>query len=94
MQGTNAPMTSARHEIRNFIVQTFLFGQDLELDDGTSLLEKGVIDSTGVLELVAHLEGVYGIRVNNDELVPDNLDSIEAIVAYLARKKGETGAGE
>jgi acyl carrier protein len=87
-------MTSARQEIRHFIVQTFLFGQDLELDDGASLLEKGIIDSTGVLELVAHLEQVYGISVNNDELVPDNLDSIEAIGAYLARKKGQTAAGE
>jgi acyl carrier protein len=86
-------MTSARHEIRQFVVQTFLFGQDLKLEDGASLLENGVIDSTGVLELVAHLEQAYGIRVNNDELVPDNLDSIEAIVAYLARKRGLTAAG-
>lgn len=86
-------MSSARGEIRHFIVQTFLFGQELDLDDGASLLEKGVIDSTGVLELVAHLEKAYGIRVKDDELVPDNLDSIEAIVAYLARKNGQTGAG-
>ncbi len=82
-------MTSPRDEIRQFITQTFLFGQPLELDDRGSLLENGIIDSTGVLELVAHLEEVYRVKVDNEELVPDNLDSIEAIVTYLARKQGE-----
>lgn len=86
-------MTTVRQEIRHFIVQNFLFGQDQELDDGASLLEKGIIDSTGVLELVAHLQEVYHVKVNDDELVPDNLDSIEAIAAYLARKQSPAGAG-
>lgn len=86
-------MTNVRQEIRHFIVQNFLFGQDQELDDGASLLEKGIIDSTGVLELVAHLQEVYDVKVNDDELVPDNLDSIEAIAAYLARKQRPAGTG-
>jgi acyl carrier protein len=80
-------MTSGRDEIRHFIVQNFLFGQGLELDDRASLLENGIIDSTGVLELVAHLQEAYDITVRDDELIPDNLDSIEAIVAFVARKK-------
>ena len=79
-------MASARQEIRQFIIQNFLFGQDQDLGDGSSFLENGIIDSTGVLELVAHLEEVYDVKVQDDELVPDNLDSIDAIVAYLARK--------
>ena len=52
-----------------------------------SFLENGIIDSTGVLELVAHLEETYDVKVQDDELIPDNLDSIDAIVAYLARKR-------
>ena len=84
-------MTSVRQEIRQFVVQNFLFGQDRELNDSTSLLENGIIDSTGVLELIAHLEEAYDVKVNDDELVPDNLDSIDAIVAYLARKRTTSG---
>ena len=84
-------MTSVRQEIRQFIVQNFLFGQDQEFDDGTSFLESGIIDSTGVLELVAHLEETYDVKVKDDELIPDNLDSIDAIVAYLARKGATSG---
>jgi acyl carrier protein len=79
-------MISVRQEIRRFIVQNFLFGQDQDLADGTSFLESGIIDSTGVLELVAHLEEAYGVKVQDDELTPDNLDSIDAIAAYLERK--------
>ena len=59
MPETIDSMTSVRQEIRHFIVENFLFGQDQGLDDGASLLENGIIDSTGVLELVAHLEGIY-----------------------------------
>ena len=84
-------MTSVRQEIRQFVVQNFLFGQDQELNEGTSFLESGIIDSTGVLELVAHLEETYDVKVKDDELTPDNLDSIDAIVAYLARKRPTSG---
>jgi acyl carrier protein len=91
MPGTNTPMTNARQELRQFIVQNFLFGQDQDLADGKSLLESGIIDSTGVLEVVAHLEKAYSVKVKNDELIPDNLDSIDAIVAYLDRKRSASG---
>ena len=74
-------------EIRTYIVATFLFGQEGELRDEDSFLERGVLDSTGVLELVAHLESTYGIKVGDDELTPDNLDSINAICAFIGRKK-------
>jgi acyl carrier protein len=81
-------MTNIRQEVREFIVQNFLFGQDQQLTDGTSFLENGIIDSTGVLELVAHLEATYGVKVKDDELVPDNLDSIDAVAVFLERKMG------
>ena len=59
-----------RAEITKYIVETFLFGQGAQLTDDASFLEQGILDSTGVLELVAHLESTYGIKVNDDELTP------------------------
>jgi acyl carrier protein len=77
-------------EIRKFIVDFFLFGQENGLSNGDSLLDNGIIDSTGVLELVAHLEKTYAIKVENEEFLPENLDSIDAIVHFLERKKPAT----
>lgn len=91
MLAKNEFTSGVRQEIRTFVVQNFLFGQGQEFDDGTSFLENGIVDSTGVLELVAHLEETYDVKVNDDELTPDNLDSIEAIVAFLARKTARSG---
>ena len=79
-------MIDAKLEIRTFIVEHFLFGQAAGLADDTSFLEQAVIDSTGVLELVAHLEATYGIKVNDDELIPDNLDSIQSVAAFVQKK--------
>jgi acyl carrier protein len=73
--------------IRQHIVNSFLYGKDDGLQNDASLLASGVLDSTGVLELVAHLESSYGIKVRDDELIPENLDSINAIVAFLSRKQ-------
>lgn len=80
-------MSEIKIDIRRFIVENFLFGQDDGLKDDTSFLGQGFIDSTGVLELVAHLEETYGIKIGDDELVPDNLDSIDCISAFLLKKK-------
>ena len=79
-------MSAHRQEIRSHIVEQFLFGQDADLTDSSSFLDKGILDSTGVLELVAHLESTYGVKVSDDELLPDNLDSIDAICAFIDRK--------
>lgn len=77
-----------KEDIRRFIVENFLMGQDSEkLKETTSFLEDGIIDSTGVLELVAFLEETYGIRVEDEELIPENLDSINNIAAYLENKR-------
>ena len=75
--------------IREFVVSNFLFG----VDDGSlkredSFLQNGVIDSTGVLELVGFLEQSYKIEVSDHELVPVNLDSIQNVAAYVSRKLG------
>ena len=79
-------MNSIKQQIREFIVEHFLLGDDKTLTDDASFLELGVVDSTGVLELVAHIEGTFGFKVADDELVPDNLDSIESLVAFIDRK--------
>jgi acyl carrier protein len=80
-------MTQIKQDIRKFVVDNFLFGQDDGLAEDASFLETGLIDSTGVLELVAHLEKTYGVKVSDDELTPDNLDSINCIAAYVERKR-------
>ncbi len=72
--------------LREFIAENFLFRADADISDDQSLLESGVIDSTGVLELIAFLESTYGISIADEEIVPENLDSIDSIASYLARK--------
>ena len=80
-------MNELKLNVRKFVVETFLFGQDDGLTDATSFLANGVVDSTGVIELVAHLEKTYQIKVRDEDLIPENLDSINAIAAYLARRQ-------
>jgi acyl carrier protein len=76
-----------QQRIRKFILSSFLFSDDeLLLENGDSLLERGILDSTGVLELVAFLEEEFGATVADDELVPENLDSVSNILAFLERK--------
>lgn len=75
-------------EIKQFILRNFMFSEDLSaLADDDSLMEKGIIDSTGILELVGHIEQTYGVKVADAEMVPENLDSVQDIVAFIARKR-------
>ncbi|HEY7190554.1 MAG TPA: acyl carrier protein [Vicinamibacterales bacterium] len=77
-------------EIRAFVLTNFLFGQDGDaFTDDDSFLATGIIDSTGVLELVGFLEKHYGIHIENDELVPANLDSVNKAANFVRRKLGE-----
>jgi len=76
-----------REALRQFIGENFLFRQELEaLADDASFLEHGIIDSTGVLELVSFLESTFGIEVADEEMLPENLDSVRAVSAYVTRK--------
>jgi len=74
--------------IRAFIVDNFLYGDDAELSPDLSLTEEGVIDSTGVLELVTFIEEEFEIRVEDEDLVPENFETIAAMAAYISRKQG------
>lgn len=73
-------------EVRQFVVDNFLFGKSENLLDGESLLGKGVIDSTGVLELIQFLEERYGINVEDKEATPQNLDGVNNITNYVSKK--------
>lgn len=79
-------MSEAKTKVREFIIVNFLFGKDEGLNDDTSFLDGGIIDSTGVLELVSFLEEEFAITVEDEELLPENLDSISNVVAYLGKK--------
>jgi acyl carrier protein len=77
---------SLAQEVRSFIAAEYLLGRDDDLADNASFLEEGILDSTGVLQLISFMEETYGIKVEDEEVVPDNLDSINKVVAYLCRK--------
>lgn len=74
-------------KIRSFIFENFLFdASDDTLANDTSFLEQGIIDSTGVLELVEWLEETFEIKVDDTELVPENLDSVNNLAAFISKK--------
>lgn len=77
-----------RVEIRHFIAENYLLTDEpIDLGDAESLTSRGILDSTGALEMVAHLEARYGIAVLDEELHPDNLDSIDRIARFVERKR-------
>jgi len=69
--------------VRRFLAEVFFVD---ELDADASFLEQGIIDSTGMLELVMFIESTYGIKIADDELVPENLDSLNRVAAFIERK--------
>jgi len=73
-------------EVRDFIVSNFLFGDAGSLQDDTSFLGSGIIDSTGMLELIMFLENTYDVKIEPAEMIPENLDSIQRVVQFLTRK--------
>jgi len=79
-------MEGYKNKVRTFIVENFLFGNADGLQDNSSLLDKGIIDSTGVLELVGFLTDEFSITIDDEELVPENFDSIEKVATYLKKK--------
>jgi acyl carrier protein len=78
---------STRKTVKDFILKNYLFTSDEKaLEDGASLLGTGIMDSTGALELIMFLEESLGIKVQDSEMVPDNLDSVDKITAFATRK--------
>jgi acyl carrier protein len=79
-------MSDLKQQIREFIIENFLFGDANGLKDDTSFLDEGIMDSTGALELVTFLEEEFSITVEDEELIPENLDSVNNVTAYLEKK--------
>ena len=84
---TKDSIKGLNQELRGFIVENFLYGQPLGFSDQDSFLQKGIIDSTGIVELISFLEKEYGIRVEDQELIPDNLDSIDNLCRFVEHKR-------
>jgi acyl carrier protein len=78
--------TSIRGPIRAYIVDNFLLGSAGELEDSTQLMEAGILDSTGVIELVAFLETTFGVTIADEEIISKNLNSLNYISSFIARK--------
>lgn len=77
-----------KEQIRQYIAENFLFSSNgFDLADDASLLEEGIVDSTGVLELVLFVEELINAEVPDDEIVPDNFDSVNNLAAYIERKR-------
>lgn len=75
-------------KIRDFILENFLFTDDQsELNSNDSFLEKGIIDSTGILEVIYFIEDEFNIKVNDEEMIPEYLDSVDNITNFISRKK-------
>ena len=81
-------LTDVRDRIREHVVQQLLFGDASGLvADEESLIDNGVIDSTGVIDLVAYVEDCWDVQVEDDEIVPDNFDTIARLAAYVVKKR-------
>jgi len=82
------------NSVRHFVVENYLFGDGDSLKEDTSFLEEGIIDSTGILELVMFLEETFDMKIEDDELVPENMDSLKSIAGFLARKVNAGSAAD
>lgn len=78
-------------QLRRFIADNFFVEPD-ELDGSTSLMGSGTVDSTGILEIILHLEEAFGIKVPDEEALPRNLDSINNLIAYISSKQSPVPA--
>jgi len=77
----------AIEKVRAFVTTNFYVADPSALEDGASLLDQGIIDSTGVLEVIFFIEDTFGIKIEDSEMLPENLDSIEKIANFIARKQ-------
>ena len=80
---------STETQIRSFILENFLYTSDeSKLGDSDSFLEHGIVDSTGILELLMFVEEAFGFEVEDEQVLPDNFDSVERLTRYVEQKKG------
>lgn len=80
---------NAKNTVRRFVSENFYIADPNALADDTSLLDRGIVDSTGILEIVSFLESTFDIQIDDSELIPENLDTINGIINFLARKRSQ-----
>lgn len=79
---------SIRESLRHFLLENYLFTDDpSKLNDSDSFLDNGILDSTGILDVILFVEENHHVKVSEDEMVPDNLDSIDALVTFIEKKQ-------
>jgi len=76
-----------KEQVRTFVTTNFYIADPSALKDDTSLLDQGIIDSTGMLEVIFFIGDTFGVKVEDSEMLPENLDSIERIAHFVGRKK-------
>jgi acyl carrier protein len=79
------PMNQTK-QIRDFVISNFMFGEGAGLNDDASLIDRGIVDSTGMLELIVFLEETFRLKIDPDEMIPENLDSVTKAAAFVSRK--------
>ena len=80
---------SIENTIRKYVLENYLFtDNEDELNNDDSFLQKGILDSTGILEIINLIEDEFKVKVDDSEMIPENLDSVNNIVAYVGRKQG------
>jgi len=80
-------MSNVKEKIKTFIIENYLFGDDDGLEESTSFLDEGIIDSTGILELIDFISEEFDITIEDEELIPENLDSINNVAAFIGKKQ-------
>ncbi len=82
-------------DVREYVIENLLMGdEEADFSDKQSFLDTGLVDSTGILEIINFLEDEYEIEIEDDEMVPENLDSVENIAAFVERKKNNNLGGQ
>jgi acyl carrier protein len=83
---------NAKAAVRRFLLDNIVMGGDVEITDETSFMEDHILDSTGFIELITFIEETFGVTVNDEEMLPENFDSLRNIEGYLARKRADSAA--
>jgi acyl carrier protein len=78
---------TTQERVRQFVVETFYLSDPAALSDDTSLIDTGIVDSTGMLDVILFIEEAFGISVSDRETIPENLESIARIAAFVDRKR-------
>lgn len=88
-QAIESTETEIRKKIKQFIKDNFLLGNNAVISDDDSFMGKGIVDSTGILEVVSFVEETFSIKIEDEELLPDNLDSINNLVTFIKTKQSK-----